>query len=232
MTTPTPPPAPTVPGNGFGITALALALIGLVLGLVPFTGFIMLILGILAVLLGLLGWSRARNGIATNATMAGLGTVFGVCTIVLGMWSLVVTFNAANQFGRDLQGIGNQQSDFAPTFTAPSPTYSSPTYSSAPAPLPEPSDFTIDIKVLRKACFGSYGCNITYQIDPTYIGTTPLTGRTFTVIYEVTGSEYGTQIKNFEVNSDGTASLAGPDLTRTSSSGATLKAKVTSVSED
>jgi hypothetical protein len=221
-----------VPRNGFSITALVLALIGLVLGLVPFTSFIVLILGMLAVLFGVLGWSRARNGIATNATMAGLGTVFGVCAIVFGIWGLVATFNAVDQFRRDLQGIGSQQSDLAPAFTAPSPAYSSPTYSSAPAPLPEPSDFTIEIKVLRKACFGSVGCNVTYQIDPTYTGTTPLTGRTFTVIYEVTGSEYGPLISNFEVNSDGTASLGGQELTHTSSSAATLKAKVTSVSED
>ena len=101
-----------------------------------------------------------------------------------------------------------------------------------PAPLPSPSDFTIDVKVLRKACFGSYGCNVTYEIDPTYTGATPLTGRTFTVIYEVTGSEYGPLINNFDVNSDGTASLKGQELTRTSSSAATLKAKATSVSED
>jgi hypothetical protein len=70
---------------------------------------------------------------------------------------------------------------------------------------------TIDVKVLRKACFGSYGCNVTYEIDPTYTGATPLTGRTFTVIYEVTGSECGPLISNFAVNSDGTASLSGQD---------------------
>ncbi|MDQ3761616.1 MAG: hypothetical protein M3460_07925 [Actinomycetota bacterium] len=40
--------APTVPRNGFGITAVVLA----VIGLVPFTGFIALILGLLAVVFG------------------------------------------------------------------------------------------------------------------------------------------------------------------------------------
>ncbi|MCA1708749.1 MAG: hypothetical protein LC808_37900, partial [Actinobacteria bacterium] len=68
MTTPSappppPPPAPTVPRNGFGIiTALVLALIGLVFGFVPFTGFIALILGMLAVLFGVLGWSPFPQG--------------------------------------------------------------------------------------------------------------------------------------------------------------------------
>ena len=101
MTTPGPPPPggyppppphgqyyyplPPAPRNGFGITALALALIGLVFGLVPFTGFLALILGILAVLFGLLGWSRTRKGIATSG-MAGTGTVLGVGAAALGIW--------------------------------------------------------------------------------------------------------------------------------------------------
>ena len=41
----TPPTA--APRNGFSITALALALSGLVFGLVPFTGFLALMLGAL-----------------------------------------------------------------------------------------------------------------------------------------------------------------------------------------
>lgn len=225
--TPPPPLPPAVPRNGFGIIALVLALIGLVLGLVPFTGFIMLILGMLAVLFGLLGWSRARNGIATNATMAGFGTVVGVCAIVLGTWGLVATFNAVAQFRRDLQGIGSQQSDLGPTFTAPSPTYSA-----SPAPLPSPSDFTISVKVLEKKCFGFAGCNVSYKIEPKYTGVTSLDGNDFTVIYEVTGGEDGPQINNFEIRSDGMAAFPKEESISTSSSGSTLKAKATDVLED
>lgn len=36
--------------------------------------------------------------------------------------------------------------------------------------LPKPADFTIAVKVLEKKCFGSAGCNVTYQIDPKYTG--------------------------------------------------------------
>jgi hypothetical protein len=82
-----------------------------------------------------------------------------------------------------------------------------PTYSPPPIALPTPEDFTIDVKILEKQCFGSAGCNVVYQIDPTYTGATPLTGRTLTVVYEVTGSEYGPQINNFQVNADGSASV-------------------------
>jgi hypothetical protein len=103
-----PPPAPpSVPRNGFGITALVLALVGLVFGLVPFTGFLALILGMLATLFGLLGWSRTRRGIATNPKMAMIGTVLGVGVAALGIWGIVIVFGAVDKLGSDLQNIGH-----------------------------------------------------------------------------------------------------------------------------
>lgn len=107
-TQPTPTAAtPSVPRNGFGITALVLALVGLVFGLVPFTGFLALILGMLAVLFGLLGWSRTRKGLATNAKMAMIATVLGVCVTALGIWGISITLSAADKLGKDLQNIGH-----------------------------------------------------------------------------------------------------------------------------
>lgn len=104
----------------------------------------------------------------------------------------------------------------------------------APSPslLPAVSDFIIDVKVLKKACFGSAGCNIRYQIDPTYIGTSPLAKQAFTVIYEVLGGEDGPQINNFTVNGDSSISFQRQEFISTSSSGAALKAKATSIPEN
>jgi hypothetical protein len=103
------PPAPTAPAprNGFGITALVLALVGLVFGLVPFTGFLALILGMLAVLFGLLGWSRTRHGVATNRKMTAIGTVLGIGAAALGIWGIVIVFGAVDKLGSDLQNIGH-----------------------------------------------------------------------------------------------------------------------------
>jgi hypothetical protein len=98
------------------------------------------------------------------------------------------------------------------------------------APVPSPSDFAIGINVLRKKCFGSAGCNITFRINPKYIGTTSFSGGTLTVVYEVTGGDSGVQINNFTVGSDGTASFPQEETTSTASSGTTLSAKATSVS--
>ncbi|MDQ3761481.1 MAG: hypothetical protein M3460_07205 [Actinomycetota bacterium] len=93
---------PSVPCNGFGITALALALVGLVFGLVPFTGFIALILGMLAVLFGLLGWARTHKGIATNRKMTVIGAALGVGAAALGIWGMTIVFGAVDQLGKDL----------------------------------------------------------------------------------------------------------------------------------
>lgn len=99
------PTEPRQPRNGFGITALVLALVGLVFGLVPLTGFIALILGGLAVVFGLLGVARARTGVATNRTMSIISTVLGAAVAALGIWGMSIVFGAVEQLERDLDAI-------------------------------------------------------------------------------------------------------------------------------
>lgn len=91
-----------VPRNGYGITALILAVAGLVFGVVPFTGPLALLCGGLAVLFGLLGLGRARRGIASNATMSIVASILGGLAALLGAWGVVLTLQAVSQFGRDL----------------------------------------------------------------------------------------------------------------------------------
>ena len=102
-----PPYAPPVPRNGFGIAALCLALGGLVFGLVPFTGFIALILGALALLFGLLGLGRVRKGAATNKTMSIVGSVLGAAAVALGIWGMVIVFNAVDDLSDNLRSAPN-----------------------------------------------------------------------------------------------------------------------------
>lgn len=59
--------------------------------------------------------------------------------------------------------------------------------------LPAPSDFTIDVQIIEKSCYGSYGCNVRYKIEPHYIGTQPIpipSSTVFTVVYAVDGCEH------------------------------------------
>ena len=94
------------PRNGFGITALVLALIGLVFALIPLTGFLALVLGVLAVVFGLLGVARTRKGRATNKVMSWIGTALGALSLALGVWGMVVVFQATEQLVRDMEQIG------------------------------------------------------------------------------------------------------------------------------
>lgn len=99
-----PAPPAQQPRNAFGITALCLALAGLVLGLVPFTGFLAAILGALALLFGLLGLGRVRRGAATNKKMSIAGTVLGACAVALGIWGMTIVFGAVNDLSNNLNG--------------------------------------------------------------------------------------------------------------------------------
>lgn len=103
-----PPPAQATEKNGFGITALCLAIPGLVFGFIPLTGFVALILGALALIFGLLGVARVRKGMATNRVMSWVGTILAVGAIALGIWGITIVFQATDQFVRDMDRITNQ----------------------------------------------------------------------------------------------------------------------------
>jgi len=70
------PPPPSSPQNGLGIAALVTAIIALltVIGGV--------VLGVVAVILGFLGWGKAKRGEATNGGVAVAGIVLGFLSIV------------------------------------------------------------------------------------------------------------------------------------------------------
>lgn len=92
------------------------------------------------------------------------------------------------------------------------------------------SDFTLAVKIMKKTCFGSAGCNVTYRIVPKYVGdqTLPDSG-TVEVTYQVSGGEDGPQINTFTIEG-GSASYDSEESLSTSSSTAKLKGKVTDVS--
>ena len=80
-----------------------------------------------------------------------------------------------------------------------------------PAPeagvIPTPAQMKLDVIILSQKCFGSAGCVVTYRIDPTYTGSSRLTGA-FTVVYRVTGGSDGPVTDYFRVDKDGTAHLS------------------------
>jgi hypothetical protein len=97
---PPPPPPPyagytttTAPKNGLGIAALVSAIIGL------FTVFGGLVLGIVAVILGFIGWGRARRGEATNGGVAIAGIVLGFLGVIVSIVAIVLIVSFFDNVG-------------------------------------------------------------------------------------------------------------------------------------
>jgi uncharacterized membrane protein len=78
------------PANGMGTASL-------VLGICAAVGFCLwplaIVLGILAVIFGLLGRGKARRGEATNGGHALAGIICGAVGIALGLGMIVLTFS-------------------------------------------------------------------------------------------------------------------------------------------
>jgi len=121
------------------------------------------------------------------------------------------------------------------TRPAPATTSSGSMFSSyaaaAAAPLPEPRDFNIGIKILRQQCFNYAGCNITFQIDPTYTGPGVLANptRQLMVTYAVAGAD-SQIIDYFTVDNAGTAHFQREQFVSTKTQPVTLTAHATRVS--
>ncbi|MFF0657795.1 hypothetical protein [Micromonospora tulbaghiae] len=141
----------------------------------------------------------------------------------------------------DAEPAAEAASSTTPSVTPAGPTSAAPTTSvpttapasTAPAlPLydtPAKSDFTLKVKILRKQCFGSAGCNVTYRIDVTYTGSGLDPSKTYEVTYQVKGAE-DPIINTFEVTGD-SASVQEEEMASTKRSGDKLTAAVTDVTE-
>lgn len=144
------------------------------------------------------------------------------CVVLFALVPLLVSCSGAT--------VAESAAPVAPS-TAPaasaSPAQTTPPYTPPPFRA-EPSDFVVDVHVLEKKCFGSAGCNVTYQIEPLYKGVTPLpsSGET-TVTYEVKGAE--DQIINTFTIRGTQVTFDSEERTQTKRSGDELTAEATRV---
>jgi hypothetical protein len=90
--------------NGLGLAAAIVGPIGILFGFVPLTGFVAVICGLVAVPLALAGRSRYRKRLATNGGTAVAGLVSGVVALALGVWGIVIVFQATNELVSTLEG--------------------------------------------------------------------------------------------------------------------------------
>lgn len=85
--------APTAPKNGMGIASLVTAIIGL------FTVFGGILLGIVAIVLGFIGWGRAKRGEATNGGVAIAGIVLGILSVIVALVAIFLAVSFFNEVG-------------------------------------------------------------------------------------------------------------------------------------
>ncbi|MDT8912468.1 DUF4190 domain-containing protein [Amycolatopsis sp. PS_44_ISF1] len=87
---------PVAPRNGFGVTALVLGILAIVLCWTVWGG---IVLGVLALIFGILGIKRANRREATNKGAAVAGVVTGVIGLIIGIILAVVVGSIFAIFG-------------------------------------------------------------------------------------------------------------------------------------
>ncbi|MGW2019113.1 DUF4190 domain-containing protein [Streptomyces sp. NPDC001927] len=125
------PPPYQEPKNGLGVTALVLGLVGLLFGVFPFTFWLGAILGIMALIFGIIGHGKARRGEATNKGMALSGIILGAVAIVASIAWLLVVVVAVNDVKNDIDEEIAKQDKASSAPTTPGATSE---------PEPEPTE--------------------------------------------------------------------------------------------
>jgi amino acid transporter len=89
-------PPPTGPKNGLGIAALVSAIVGLVFCWSVVGG---VVLGVLAAILGIVGYGRAKRGQATNTGVAIAGVVLGALAVIVSLAFIPIWMGVFSEVG-------------------------------------------------------------------------------------------------------------------------------------
>src|SRR4051794_23350582 len=89
-------PPPPAPKNGLGIAALVAAIVGLVFCWSVVGG---VVLGVLAAILGIVGYGRAKRGQATNTGVAIAGIVLGALAVVVSLAFIPIWMGVFSEVG-------------------------------------------------------------------------------------------------------------------------------------
>jgi amino acid transporter len=89
-------PPPTGPKNGLGIAALVAAIAGLVFCWSVLGG---VVLGVVAVILGIVGYGRAKRGQATNTGVAIAGIVLGALAVIVSLAFVPIWMSVFSEVG-------------------------------------------------------------------------------------------------------------------------------------
>lgn len=91
-----------------------------------------------------------------------------------------------------------------------------------------PRNIKLAVRTRSKKCFGSAGCLVEVQVEPSYVGNQDVTSGSWEITYELRGGEDGPVIETMELV-DGTWSFPSEQNLDTPSSGTVITAVVTAV---
>jgi hypothetical protein len=101
---PQPQTGPTVARNGLGTAGFVLGLVGLVVAIIPIVGIVAWPMVILGLIFSIIGFSRARKGVATNKGLA----VAGIVLSAIGLLVCVLWAAAFGQFATNVNDEANR----------------------------------------------------------------------------------------------------------------------------
>ncbi|MFE0643660.1 DUF4190 domain-containing protein [Streptomyces sp. NPDC058877] len=114
-----PTAAPRLMRNGLGTAALILGIIGTVSGLIPLFFWLAGILGLTALVLGLVGNGRVKRGEANNKGVTLTGAILGLAALILSVVGAVITFTAVSDAVDEIDKAINDSAPQDPTAKEP-----------------------------------------------------------------------------------------------------------------
>ncbi|MFP4634905.1 MAG: DUF2510 domain-containing protein [Nitriliruptoraceae bacterium] len=94
-----PPATGQSASSGLAVAALIIGILSLLVGLIPFIGLLGVVGGIIALILGLVGRSKAKRGQASGGGMALAGAVIGVIGMLVAIGITVFAVTGIQRFG-------------------------------------------------------------------------------------------------------------------------------------
>jgi hypothetical protein len=217
-----PQPQPPQPNSGLAVASLVLGLVGLV-----FSWFTFGIPSLLALIFGIVGIRQTGPGKRAGRGMAVAGTVLGGVILALGIWVSAALIYSIGSTAESLSNPTSAATVPAPPALPSDQAAANSSAASAPTYTPTVKDFKIALKVKSKDCFGSAGCNVTYQPELTIVGAQVDENGSYEITYEVRGGEDGAAVDTLEV--DAGQYQADEGIAQTARSSSKLTAVITDV---
>ncbi|WP_367825124.1 DUF4190 domain-containing protein [Streptomyces sp. LMG1-1-1.1] len=157
-------PAVPVARTGLGVGSLVIGVAGLLFGIVPFLFWLGGVMGVLALVLGIVGFGRANRGEATDRGQAVAGIVLGAVTIVVSAAWLVVLVVAAQAVERIDERVREKEGASAEPFAPDGGSGGT----ARPEPSPEPTETAPSTLAFGRTHTYEDGVEVTVSVPKPY----------------------------------------------------------------